>query len=253
MKKFTLRMLMVTVLMAISTVSFAQVKNLTISTVNGTSIDKYDGQVRNVVMHRSTYNGWNTICVPFDLSENQINEAFGSSCKIEALTNVSAVNDGFVLNFTDVKAEGIKANVPYLLYYTGENKSIMINAPESTLRYSADPSVKFYVDGSTIKLTGAQTHIAADGQYGIYVKDNSDANFSVVEPTTTGFYATRCYLTVEGKSNARIYTTHNSDATSISAINAQTGKSEVYGINGVRQNAVQKGVNVVNGKKVYVK
>lgn len=253
MKKITFRMLMLAGLMTVSASSFAQVRNLVISTVNGTKIAQFDGQVKNVSMHRATYNGWNTICLPFEMTEDQINESFGSSCKLEALTDVSAVNDGFVLNFTDVKKEGIKANVPYLLYYTGENKSIAVNVPKATIKYSDDPSVKFVVDGSTIKLTGAQTHINPDGQYGIYVKDNSNANFTVVEPTTSGFYATRCFLTVDGKKNAKIYTTHGNEATAINTINANEAAKEVYNINGVRQNGIQKGVNVVNGKKVYVK
>ena len=90
--------------------------------------------------------------------------------------------------------------------------------------------------------------------YGIYVKDNAEAAFTQVTPETSGFYATRCYITVDGVSNPTLKAHHGVEpATAINAIKADAANGEVFSLNGVRQNGIQKGVNVVNGQKVMVK
>ena len=255
MKKITRTLMVAAGCMMLSVSAMAQSKALYLSSVNGTKVSQYDGQTRNVTMYRNVYTGWNTICVPFDMSADDLNAAFGHSCRLEKLQNVTNENGTFYLNFTDVKADGLKANTPYLLYYTGENKSVKLAVEDAVVRYAAEPCQVFNVGAATIKFAGANTHLEANGQYGIYVRDNAEANFAEVSSETSGFYATRCYITATGTSNPKFVSRHGDDATAIRNIAGAENDAAngVYDINGVRQNGVQQGVNVVDGKKVLVK
>lgn len=236
----------------------AQTKALYLSSVNGSNIEQYDGQVRNVTMYRSVFNGWNTLCLPFSMTAAELDESFGSSCKLETLDDVKVSKDGtYYLYFKDAKKNGVKANTPYLLYYTGENTNAKLTADNTKIEYDSDPEIAFTVSGTTIHLVGAVKHLDANGQYGIYVKDNADANFTPVANSTSGFYATRCYITVDGATTTpRFVAFHNESnyATSISDIKDYDNTSrDIYDVNGIRQNSLQKGVNIINGKKVRVK
>lgn len=254
MKKITQTLIFAAGCFLMSSAAFAQSKALYLSSVSGTKVSQYDGQSRNITMYRNVYTGWNTLCVPFSLSADELNATFGTDCRLETLQSIDNVDGTIYLRFTDVKSEGVKANTPYLLYYTGEAKSVKVSAEDAVVEYKADASVSFKSAGATVKFTGAQTHLLANGQYGIYVRDNAEANFAVVEPETSGFYATRCYITVEGVQDAKLISLHGNDATAIKSVaTGNADGSEIYGLNGVRQNNIQKGVNVVGGKKVLVK
>ena len=96
----------------------------------------FDGEV-DVYVHRTKLvnnaGAWNTICLPFDLTKEEFNNAFG--CELTALakpTTTSSetvqqwagqVNEG-VLAFTKLPDTGltIKAGVPYLMQASGTQK-----------------------------------------------------------------------------------------------------------------------------------
>lgn len=257
MKGFFTKMAIVAGCFAFSAAMMAQTKALSLSSYEGTNVAQYDGQTRNVTMSRSVYNGWNTLCVPFSMTTEELNTAFGPSCKLETLSAIEANGNVIDLYFTDVKADGVKANTPYLLHYTGENKSVRVKANETTIESNDAPAVLFVADNAFVQFNGATKHIEADEQtamYGIYVKDNAEAAFTLVTPETNGFYATRCYITVDGVKNPTLKAHHGAaPVTAITAMKAENVNGEVYNLNGVRQNGVQKGVNVVDGQKVMVK
>ena len=111
MKKFTLA----AVLLSMSLFASAQSRSVTISSINGTNVEQYDGQVADVKMNRYMFTGWNTVSFPFDLSADKVNEYFGNDCRLEALTGISGDENAMKLYFNDAKSEGIKANTPYIL------------------------------------------------------------------------------------------------------------------------------------------
>ena len=241
---------------AFCTAMSAQTKSLYLSSVQGTNVAQYDGQIRNVTLYRSVYNGWNTLCVPFDMTAEELDEAFGSGCKLETLSEVTRNGNQIDLYFADVKSDGVRANTPYLLHYTGDSKSVKMVANSTTIEYAEEPARNFVTDNATIKFAGAPDHIKANGQYGIYVKDNAEAAFSQVQPSTSGFYATRCYITVDGVENPVFVSHHgiDKDVTAIRSLKNVGKTDEVYNLNGTRQNGLQKGVNLTaDGKKMMVK
>ena len=257
MKGILKRMAIVAGCFAFSAAMMAQTKALYLSSVEGTNVSQYDGQTRNVTLYRTVYNGWNTLCVPFNMTTEELNAAFGAGCKLETLSAIRKNGDVLDLYFTDVKSQGVKANTPYLLHYTGENKSVKMLANETTIEFDAAPALTFSADNAFVQFAGATKHIQAEAQtnmYGIYVKDNAEAAFTLVTPETSGFYATRCYITIDGVNTPTINAHHGVEpATAIKAVKSDKVNGEVYNLNGVRQNGIQKGMNVVDGQKVMVK
>ena len=258
MKKFY----MIALMAVASMTAYAQ-QNLTLSTYAGTNLTRYDGKECMVNVSRYVFNGWNTISLPFAMSEDELNEIFGANCKLEKLVGADETGSTLVLNFQDVKKGGIEANTPYLLYYTGENGTKQIkklatieNAP-SALSFTTNR-------GETVTMAGANTHVKGVGYYGILAVDNAEAQFVQVDETKSGFYATRCYVQL-GSDNNRKITTNHLGAGEVSSIQMVANSSEtvdVYNLSGVKVarnlrasevNKLNPGIYVVKGQKITVK
>jgi effector-binding domain-containing protein len=255
-----MKKLLLMVAFALGCISASAQQTLTLSTYKGTDLSKYDGQTMNVSVSRYLFTGWNTISLPFAMSEEQVNEVFGSDCKLEKLVGVE--NDGMdvKLNFQDCKKEGIKANTPYILYYTGENGSKQFTA-ENVLIINGISSVVFTAEGTgeTVTMAGAQQQTEPQGLYGILAKANSEASFVNVDATTNGFYATRCYVQMSNGNFTQLKTNHIAagEVTSITSVAKAGEKVEVYNLSGVKVadsiDGLQPGIYVINGKTVVVK
>ncbi|MBQ0048122.1 MAG: hypothetical protein KBT33_11580 [Prevotellaceae bacterium] len=238
-------------------------KTLNLSTYSGTNLSQYDGKTLNISVNRQLFKGWNTISLPFDMSAEQVEAAFGSDCKLEAL--VGAEDDGMQLklNFKDCKSEGIKANIPYILYYTGETATKKFTT-ESAICKDEPATVSFTtLKGVKVTFTGAQKQTEAKGLYGILARDNTEAAFVNVDDITSGFYATRCYVELSNGNSTVLQTNHISDdVTSVKSV-VKAGESvDVYNISGTKVankihadkiNSLPAGIYVVKNKKVLVR
>lgn len=242
----------------------AAAQSLVLSTIKGTDLTKYENTTKSVVVNRQMFNGWNTISLPFSMTAEELNNTFGSDCRLEAFVGAESEGTALTLNFQDCKAQGLQANVPYLLYYTGETRTVRI-AKNDALIENGTPAVSFVAQGSGERVTfcGAKTHTQADGLYGILVRDNQEAAFTPVGSNTTGFYATRCYIEVSSGTSALINTNHlvAGEATSIQSIAQKAGNArfDVYSVSGTKVasklsaadlQSLQPGIYVINGKKV---
>ena len=245
---------------ALGCISASAQQNLTLSTYKGTDLSKYAGKRMNVTVNRYIFKGWNTISLPVSLTEAEVNEAFGSDCKLEKLVGVE--NDGLSvkLNFQNCKSEGIKANTPYILHYTGESGSKKFVAQDAVVS-DGESSVTFTAEGTgeTVTMAAARLQTGAEGLYGILAKDNEEASFVNVDDISNGFYATRCYIQMSNGNLAQLRTNHidAGELTSIQSVAAANEKVEVFNLSGVKVadsiNGLQKGIYVVKGKKVVVK
>lgn len=242
----------------------ANAQTLSLSTYNGTDIAKFDGTTRNVSVSRYLFTGWNTISLPFAMSAQQVNETFGYDCKLETLVGVE--NDGtqIKLNFQDCKAEGIKANTPYILYFTGESCSKTFRVENAALK--AAPAAVSFTNTYGVKVTFAcaQTQREGKGLYGILAKDNGEATFVNVDGINSGFYATRCYVELSNGNSTLLTTNHLAagETTSVNTVLSSSEKADVYNLSGAKVasglNAkcvsnLPAGIYVVKGKKVLVK
>ena len=255
---------MIAVMAVVALTASAQ-QQLNLSTYGGTNVEPFDGKACNVTVSRALFHGWNTIALPFAVTESELNEAYGSDCRLEKLVGVERNGNQLTLSFQDCKEQGIEANVPYILYYGGENANRRIT--KEAIIYNNEPSISFNVKGSgeTVTMAGAQRHFDGKGCYGVLAKDNNDAKFVKVDDiNSSGFYATRCFIKVSTGNDIILNTVHlaKGEATSITSVAAANEKVDVYNLSGQRVatkvratdiNNMQPGVYVVKGQKVLVK
>lgn len=258
------KLLVIAAMAALSLGVQAQEK-LILSTYNGTNLAKYDGKMCNITVNRYVFTGWNTVALPFSMSEQELNDVFGSDCRLERLFSAED-NDmnGVTLNFIDCKQSGLEANTPYMLYYTGEagNKKIVKQAEvtqgQATLTFTTQ-------SGEKVTMEGAQTQTEGQGLYGVLARDNSEVRFvSVGMENTTGFYATRCYIRLSSGTSKLLTAQHigYGEATSINAIARQDELVDVYNTAGAKVasqipanqvNNLHNGLYIVKGQKILVK
>ena len=236
---------------------------LRLSTYNGTSLNRYDGKLCDITAERYLFTGWNTVSLPFDVTEQEIDDVLGSGVKLERLIGVNQQGTEIILNFQDCKAEGIKANTPYILYYPGEsgNKKFHVNATvasnDSKLTMTTEGGVEVTMHGAAIKTDGK-------GLYGILAINNSDANFTSIDNDKAFFYATRCYISIPGEQQFVLTPRHlgAGEVTSINEIVAPNEIIDVYNVLGMRVahdikagdvNNLAPGIYVVKGRKILVK
>lgn len=120
-------------------------------------IGQYDGTMVEVVLKRKLTGRYNTLCLPFDLSSEQLREAFGEDC---VLSEYSYVENG-VMYFSTVS--NLKAGTPYLLSISGTKEEITI--PDVLIR-NTQPAQVSRSDNSAFMYCGAYspfTFTATDG------------------------------------------------------------------------------------------
>jgi len=250
-------------IMAVVALSASAQQKLYLSTYKGTDLTNYAGKKCQVTAVRQVFQGWNTVSLPFDMSVEELNKTFGDACKLERLVSADEVNGIVQLNFQDCKADGLKANTPYILYYTGENVPIMITQQAEIVDAPSSISVLTRT-GEEVTMAGTDEHFDGLGCYGIMAIDNADACFVKVRENTSGFYATRCYIKLSSGTTKMLRSNHLAygDATSINAVAAIDEVVDVYNVAGTKVasqvkasqvNDMEPGVYVVKGQKIVVK
>ena len=83
-------------------------------TDNTSILTEHNGNMISVDLTRTLHpESYNSICLPFDLSQEQINQLFGSDCKLQELTQASVSDESLELNFT--ASDHLEAGKPYLI------------------------------------------------------------------------------------------------------------------------------------------
>lgn len=235
---------------ALSTMA-ASAQTVGISTYTGTDVSAYAGRTESVRATRMMFKGWNTISLPFSMTQEQLNETFGSDCRLEKLAGVSQSGSDIKLNFVDAKAEGFRANTPYILYYNREAGGVKINI-NGTIVEDTPSQVTFTTQqGATVTMNGVKFAQEGTHLYGIRAIDNQEAKFVDVTDIPAKFYATRCYIEVTGAEGVKLTTTHNETTAATQAARTVKGSTATYDINGHRVNSSANGVKITSGKKVF--
>lgn len=192
---------------------------------------------------------WNTLCVPFAISEEEIKANFGEGTLVEKL---DAVN-GNTVNFAD--ATSIEAGVPYLIKptvagttYTFNGKEVSADAPKTEgnadVTFQGIYSPTDITNNGTVKAAG----VTEDGKV-LFVNAGSQTK------------AFRCFFTISD--NASITPTMlkisiKGVETAINSIvmdNSNATDNAIYNLQGqrVNGNSLTKGIYIKNGKKFAVK
>lgn len=162
-------------------------------------------------------------------------------------------------NLTGVAGESITYSTAATI---AANSPVMIEANENVSGYEFTASnVEIAATANGVVTNGllnggyATMTAAADANNYVLQKNGDDVNFYLVTGTAATVKPFRAYLTAPA--TARELTLNFGETTGISASlmnsDERIVKSEVYNLNGQRVAAPQKGLYIVNGKKVIVK
>lgn len=211
-----------------------------------TKIKANNGKTVDVKLTRSLKAGaWNTICLPFDVTTEQIKNIL----KAEGMVREYADDDATAQTITFKKVEGnMKAGEPYLIKPTEDITSlafegVTITAIEGNLQGKA-----YGICGTlgkyTMKTDGTELFLNAAGKF---VAPAAATN------TMKGFRA--YFMVPSGSSAAAININIDGETTGINSIETNaTVNGKVYNLNGQyvgnSLNGLKKGIYVVNGKKV---
>ena len=219
---------------------------ITYLTLDETSSDAITaGTYDNVTLKRNFNAGWNTVCLPFTISD--VEGFFGAGAKAYNFTSFTDGN----LGFTNV-AE-LTASYPYIVYVPA---AITDDIALTNITIASGDASAWYRYQSGAYFRGTYAPIAAGG----WTKnDPSDVIYGVTSAgkiakagANASLKGFRAYF--EGvPATARIFI--DGEATGIGSITAdgELQMENVYNLNGQRVENAHKGLYIVNGKKVVVK
>ena len=199
----------------------------------------------NITLNRTfseNKDNWNTISLPFDLTDAETKVAFGDDVKV-ATYSETAYGTNSTVAFNIAADAAITANTPVLLKTSTTETSFTFNG--KTIKAG-----EAKVEGTNFDFVGtydASTTIA-EGDYFI------SANLLYKSKGATTIKGTRAYLKAKSADVKAINFYIGGIETAISEINDDANvKGTIYNLAGQRVNKAQKGIFIVNGKKVVVK
>lgn len=226
---------------AVVKVTFLPLLEITGEDQVSASADRY-----NVVMSRDFVEGWNTICLPYATTATALNA--------QSVQQFASVDENG-LNFTEV--ESLEANQPYLVYFDQPVTTSVYQVAEIT---STTPvSV---TKGDYTFVGSYDAVMSMSGKYGIATID--DVQKIILGGANSTLKATRAYFTKQGEQPAQVrinlYGEGGNGTTGIGQVdNGAAQTYDVYTLQGVQVlkgatslNGLQKGIYIVNGKKVVI-
>ena len=227
---------------------------ITYLTLNETSSDAIAaGTYDNVTLKRTFNAGWNTVCLPFAVSD--VEGFFGTGAKAYEFSSYG--NDGS-LEFSTVTT--LTASYPYIVYVPVAITddivltNITIASGDASAWYtrktdSSNNAAYFRGTYAPIAAGGWTKNVDTDVIYG--VTSAGKIQKAGASATMNGF---RAYFDLPAGATARlaIY----DEATGITTIldaKELNNDGKVYNLNGQRVENAKKGLYIVNGKKVVVK
>lgn len=258
MKQFVLAL---TMTMALTTTAFAQNKVKSIyASSSKLDIELMQKSEQTVQLNRFFFAGYNTLCLPFSLTAEQVAVA-ARDLKVERLAGIQQEGSTLNLYFVDCTAEGIQAGVPYLIYspttqYLKVKNTEVLNFDKElkTVRMTDD-------NGNIVTFGSSWESLERVGHYGIPAKQDVTPLESVLIRTDGDktFLPTRCGFTwVQQSASANeLKIQHAASRGEVTAIlgiqqNNATG-GDYYNLQGSKTSKNAKGIRIQNGKKTMIK
>lgn len=229
-------------------VEYPNVKTFEYNEKEANNIEAWE--ISDITLNRTLVaDKWNTLCVPFAISEEEIKANFGEGTLVEKF---DAVN-GNTVNFAN--ATSIEPGVPYLIKptvagttYTFYGKEVSADAPKA----EGNADVTFQGIYSPTDITNNGTVKAAgvtEGGKVLFVNPGSKTK------------AFRCFFTISDNASitpAMLKISIKGVETAINSIvmdNSNATDNAVYNLQGqrVNGNSLTKGIYIKNGKKFAVK
>lgn len=199
----------------------------------------FSAAITNANDNTGTGHSYATVCVPFAISSIDDASAYAPSI------------DGSSLDLGDALETPIAAGTPVILIGATGAGSYTANIKTDATPVSS-PTTTNALTGTFIG-TSIDCTAATGTNYVLgFDKDNENRiGFYHVNSSSYNLKANRAYLSTSGENARGFYISFADDATGIDAPNGETAESAaIYNLSGQRLNKMQKGINIVNGKKV---
>lgn len=255
----------------VCTSAFAQnrAKNIYTSTAS-LNLEVLQEQAQPVVLNRTLFAGYNTICLPMSLSAEQL-QAAAKDVQVERLETIRQEGNTLNMYFLDCTNEGIEAGVPYLIFsptfqtlHANTQQASGINTQLRSITKSDDM-------GNTVTFGSSWEMLKVEGRYGIPAQQDTYILESILIRTEgdKAFLPTRCGFTWEQQSSdangleIKHVTSLEDIETSIDKLQATGATVDVYNAQGTlvaaqttisaAKNSLPQGIYVVKGHKFAVK
>ena len=214
-------------------------------------------------------NEWSTICLPFEMSEAQVKEAFGDDVELGDFTGAESEFDaddnviGIKASFDNVSA--IEANHPYIIKVSSPISEFTLDGIDITPE--EDEAYIEFDNGRT-----GSRRVVYSGFYGNYKAgtvleefslflNSNKFWYSVGSTTIKAFRAYFAFLDVltevenlYAEAPAITFSFNNGGVTGIESVcNGLSTNDSYYNLNGQRVETPRKGLYILNNKKVVVK
>jgi len=268
MKHFTLLLVAAA---TICTNAFAQnrAKNIYTSTTE-LNLEILQNQAQPVVLNRTLFAGYNTICLPMSLSAEQL-QAAAKDVQVERLEVIRQEGSTLNMYFLDCTNEGIEAGVPYLIF-SPTFQTLHANTTESMGISTELKSVsKTDGAGNAITFGSSWEMLKVEGRYGIPAQQDTYILESVLIRTEgdKAFLPTRCGFTWDQQASTasaleiKHVTSIDDITTSIDELQAKGTAVDIYDAHGklvlsktnlsTAKQSLPQGIYVVKGQKFAVK
>ena len=199
----------------------------------------------NVTVEREFKAGWNAVVLPFDLSAAEVTEAFGENSEL-AVYDGDEGTENVTVKFKKIAGEYkyITAGYPYMLW---------LENPVSGLKFTKNiSSTLTTAPGNVFDFVGVYTTTTtADGDYFVQGGEfRKTTNTNTVKPF-------RAYLRLKASGVRNVSFMIGDDMTTeIEGLTVERDYTNdaIYNLNGQKvQQPTQRGLYIINGKKVMVK
>lgn len=228
--------------------------------------------VQNVLVKRQIKAGnWNTICLPFAMTGDQVKAAFGEGVEIGDFTGYDSTkdDDDFVtsikVNFSSVDiTSGMVANHPYIIKV--EDAISEFRCDNVEIAPSEEPIVHFGTTRKYKDFVGTYSvinNLGSTDEPCLFLSGNKFyyATGNTKLKAFRGYFAFYEFLKeFDPDASAKISISVDGEATSIDGIGMQRIAEGVYDLSGRKiqlengdLNKLQKGVYIIDGKKVTIK
>ena len=247
----------------------ARPKYVYTSTTN-LNLEVLQNQAQPVVLSRTLFAGYNTICLPMSLSADQL-KAAAKDVQVERLEAIRQEGNTLNMYFLDCTNEGIEAGVPYLIF-SPTFQTLHANTTESMgISTELQSVTKTDGAGNTVTFGSSWETLRVEGRYGIPAQQDTYILESVLIRTDgdKAFLPTRCGFTWDEQTSdaseleIKHVTSLSDIETSIDKLQATGETVDVYNAQGklvMQQTTVSaakqtlpQGIYVVKGQKFAVK
>lgn len=224
-------------------------------------------------------NTWSTICLPFDMSAEQLNKAFGDdvilatfkdyteSERTRTINGIEVTNKVYTINFESANlTEGLKANTPYIIKVSNDIENFKLD--KIVVTPDEDEAATYYRTGTPKQPVwrGTMQGILSKRvipNHALFISNNT-----LYSSKNTTMKAYRCWIELDvweslSESGSNITFMVDGEPTSIEGLTVN-GKEivdgQVYTLSGVNlgkaqdlQGKLPRGIYIVNNKKVIVK